>query len=671
MCLHATSPPDTKARTSSASPISKCQKQCIVTVVQPKFDMPSYKSEMTSKDVKSLALRHGIPLDLHPVALTKGWTMDQLPDDMIGLYEQYFEFSGIRVPFSTFLLAVIKHFHVHISQLVLLGLNRLTMFELYCRSLEEGWRAIPNAMVWRHHDSDVNDPVPEDGFQASDVLLLTEQVIDLRPVPSGLLFYGGLATTWDFPGFHLIFKDTEGNVITMSEYLRFPFMSGASISKGPPLTSQDQIEQHTARPLLTDQPIPEKTTRQKEVEVEDPKIVAARERKARATAKKRERKHQGSDGGEGSRPATKRKKTSARRDGTGAFEATPSPAPIRTINPNKPSAAVAKTAESREDRSPCESPHASADHSVHNYSDAHQGNRGAGLQLETSGRAITHVDTEVAQTTPSPWNTFHSNAEAGESSRRSSLYVPDWSIPQRCRLDTPMWCRELMTHLAPPAAQEESNALNNPTALERAWFALARGALAQTDILERFETLQANFDELAESHAECGDWAGKLVQARLDVKHSSDLYNSLSDRFKAFRSEHEGCSGRLEASESRNRELSQVNKDQALRIKELEDTLARKDSALVYAERLNVERAQEKEKLSHEDKQSLSGPFNLAIQAGWGKGLAEERSEEDLIELMGRMEGFDVHVDTKMKVYPDSPPSEQAPLASALNQPQD
>ncbi|GJW16935.1 hypothetical protein Tco_0024371 [Tanacetum coccineum] len=204
--------------------------QTVGVTALPKFDMPSYESEMTSKDVKSLALRHGIPLDLHPVALRKGWTMDKLSDDMIGLYEQYFEFSGIRVPFSTFLLAVIKHFRVHISQLVPLGLNRLTMFELYCRSLGivpsvnlfrvfykvskqghwfsfekrvgkgaggqvfretfsglKGWkkrfffldrRAIPDAMAWRHHDSDVNDPVPKDGFQASDVQLLTERVVD-------------------------------------------------------------------------------------------------------------------------------------------------------------------------------------------------------------------------------------------------------------------------------------------------------------------------------------------------------------------------------------------------------------------------------------------------------------------------------------------------------------
>ncbi|GKF11749.1 hypothetical protein Tco_0049675 [Tanacetum coccineum] len=53
----------------------------------PKFDMPSYESTMTAKDVKSLAARHGIPLDLHLVALTEGWTIDKLPDDMIGLYE--------------------------------------------------------------------------------------------------------------------------------------------------------------------------------------------------------------------------------------------------------------------------------------------------------------------------------------------------------------------------------------------------------------------------------------------------------------------------------------------------------------------------------------------------------------------------------------------------------
>nr|GEW81051.1 hypothetical protein [Tanacetum cinerariifolium] len=239
-----------------------------------------------------------------------------------------------------------------------------------------------------------------------------------------------------------------------------------------------------------------------------------------------------------------------------------------------------------------------------------------------------------------------------------------------------------------------------------------------TDVLERFENLQANFGRLVESHAECKDMAGKLIQARLDLDHSSHLYTSLSDQYKAFKSNHEGYVGKLEGLENHNRELAHVNKDQTLRIKELEDELARKDSALVYAKRLNVERAQEKEKLvtqlrkiememfdcickllptvvehllqSHKYKHSLSEPYNLAIQVGWGKRLSEERSEEDLLALMSRMEGFNVYADKKMrveygklfekkypyvkkishgfhhsvfdllKVYPDSPPSGQA-----------
>ncbi|GKF98386.1 hypothetical protein Tco_0297169, partial [Tanacetum coccineum] len=121
--------------------------------------------------------------------------------------------------------------------------------------------------------------------------------------------------------------------------------------------------------------------------------------------------------------------------------------------------------------------------------------------------------------------------------------------------------------LAPPATQEESNALTNATALERAWFNLGRGALAQNDILERFENLQADYDQLAETYSECGDTVQKLVQARLDLKHNANLYINMADRYKMMKSEHVSCAGKLEVLENQNSELSRVNKDQALRIK--------------------------------------------------------------------------------------------------------
>ncbi|GJU01909.1 hypothetical protein Tco_1112247 [Tanacetum coccineum] len=228
-----------------------------------KRDMGSYISTMKPSDVKTLTRKYKIPRDLHPVAVSSEWTMDRLTDEYIGLYEQYFEFVGLRVPFSTFLLAVIRHFHVHISQLVPLGLTRLTLFELYCRSLNivpsvtlfrvfyklskqgdwfsfekragkdfrgkilnetfscmKKWkgrfffidrRAIPDAMCWRHHDSDISDPAPKDGFDEADVITLTHQPIDIRGIPSGLLFSAGLAITWEFPKFRPLFKDPEGN----------------------------------------------------------------------------------------------------------------------------------------------------------------------------------------------------------------------------------------------------------------------------------------------------------------------------------------------------------------------------------------------------------------------------------------------------------------------------
>ncbi|GKF00950.1 hypothetical protein Tco_0027873 [Tanacetum coccineum] len=196
----------------------------------------------------------------------------------------------------------------------------------------------------------------------------------------------------------------------MSEYLRFPFLSGASISKGPALTSQDQIEPYTTRPFPSDQDISEKTDHQKRVEVEDPKIVAIRERKA--------------------------------RDGPDASKATSSPKPIRTVNPTEPtkenpSGAVAAT------------PDGSDNHFIHNYSDAQNDGEGTNILWlrafgDQSGKALTNADTEVAQPSLTHQSAHHSpsttqmssplrsiqqgNVDECGSSRGRALYVPDWSI---------------------------------------------------------------------------------------------------------------------------------------------------------------------------------------------------------------------------------------------------
>ncbi|GJW65609.1 hypothetical protein Tco_0117493, partial [Tanacetum coccineum] len=213
-------------------------------------------SVLSSDEVNSLVAEYTIPSDLHPCVPPSGLTMNRLPADKIGIYDQYLELSGVRVPFSTFLLGVIKHLRVHISQLVPLGLNRVTMFEIYCRSLEidpsvnlfrafyklnkqghwfsferrsgkgghdkifnefctslKHWkdqfflidrRAIPDAMPWRHQDSSVADLAPTD-VRAKDIRRLCENVIDLRPVHPAMLYAIGLTTIWKRVGHHLVF----------------------------------------------------------------------------------------------------------------------------------------------------------------------------------------------------------------------------------------------------------------------------------------------------------------------------------------------------------------------------------------------------------------------------------------------------------------------------------
>ncbi|GKF91916.1 hypothetical protein Tco_0275617, partial [Tanacetum coccineum] len=112
--------------------------------------------------------------------------------------------------------------------------------------------------------------------------------------------------------------------ITMSEYLRLPFLSGMTIEAGRALTEHDVIPQHTTPPLSSDEPIPGKTNSQKRVEASDPKIVATQIRKAQAAAKRKAGKTRGSKGTSGPERDPKRRKEKT-------TDHIPCPTPLQTI----------------------------------------------------------------------------------------------------------------------------------------------------------------------------------------------------------------------------------------------------------------------------------------------------------------------------------------------------
>ncbi|GKF32924.1 hypothetical protein Tco_0106124, partial [Tanacetum coccineum] len=89
--------------------------QTVGDAIVLKFDMHVHTSVLTSDEVKNLVAEYAIPLDLHPCVPPSGLTMNRLSVDKIGIYDQYLELSGVRVPFSTFILGVIKHFRIYIS----------------------------------------------------------------------------------------------------------------------------------------------------------------------------------------------------------------------------------------------------------------------------------------------------------------------------------------------------------------------------------------------------------------------------------------------------------------------------------------------------------------------------------------------------------------------------
>ncbi|GJV67042.1 hypothetical protein Tco_1482551 [Tanacetum coccineum] len=88
-----------------------------------KNDMKNCICTLSKKDLKDLVKTYRIPLDLHSRLPDPGFTMDCLPGDAIGIYFEFLWFFGVCIPFSTFLLSVLKYFKVHISQLAPLEMS--------------------------------------------------------------------------------------------------------------------------------------------------------------------------------------------------------------------------------------------------------------------------------------------------------------------------------------------------------------------------------------------------------------------------------------------------------------------------------------------------------------------------------------------------------------------
>ncbi|GJR34314.1 hypothetical protein Tco_1209998 [Tanacetum coccineum] len=153
--------------------------------------MHIYVSHLKDAELKTLIATYDIPLSLRPRLSDSNFRMSILPagDTTIGVYSRIFDYSGVRIPFSSFLLAVLKYFKVHISQLVPLVEGKNFLIDR---------RAIPFHMPWRHPDSCITDKVPT-SFNQDHVDRLKAHIVKLRDIPEGVLVRSGLSRVWRNP----------------------------------------------------------------------------------------------------------------------------------------------------------------------------------------------------------------------------------------------------------------------------------------------------------------------------------------------------------------------------------------------------------------------------------------------------------------------------------------
>nr|GEY82509.1 hypothetical protein [Tanacetum cinerariifolium] len=133
---------------------------------------------------------YSIPLDLHPRLPPPGMTMNKLSSRYIGLYIEQLE-QGDR-------------------------------------------RVVPDAMPWRHGDTDLHDDFSEN-YNENDAARLSEFLVPLRPPPRHLLYVCGLTMACRHPKLHYNIKDQVQNVIDMDMFLKLPTWTGTVVGRGDPI----------------------------------------------------------------------------------------------------------------------------------------------------------------------------------------------------------------------------------------------------------------------------------------------------------------------------------------------------------------------------------------------------------------------------------------------------
>ncbi|GJS87462.1 hypothetical protein Tco_0770098 [Tanacetum coccineum] len=483
--------------------------------VIPKFDMHVNPSVLSSDEVNSLVAEYAIPSNLHPCVPPSGLTMNRLPADKI--------VSSVRFESS-------DHGHWFSFERRSGKGGHDKIFNEFCMSLKH-WkdrfflidrRAIPDAMPWRHQDSSVADPAPT-GVRAEDI----HRLCDLRPVHPAMLY--DVAAT------------------SMSQFLKFPMAGGVRVGRETSLAANEVIPQHTTPPLPSGSQIPEKSDHQRVVEVENERVLAAK-RKAQIAKDKAV----GKKAAEEVSHRTKKRKTAplsfalsdseadeSNLSGSGTHH---SASPLNTIIPNEDGLATSLILE------PVNQTEEGMDQPLDIVEDTTETVRSGPERTHASGSDGHGVSSTFGGSHRLAFPARHPGGDGaapfGGMRGAPKLFVSAWNLTTHSILNDAESCRDMMVNLVPPAVRSQQIRLSDYQALQRLWFELGRGALAQIDILQRYEALNEDYGELFESHRSCRAISDRLTETQNQLLDTVRSRNQLSEDHKALQQVHLGCVGK-------------------------------------------------------------------------------------------------------------------------------
>lgn len=163
-----------------------------------------------------------------------------------------------------------------------------------------------------------------------------------------------------------------------------------------------------------------------------------------------------------------------------------------------------------------------------------------------------------------------------------ATFVPGWSLKRGTRMNNFNVCRDMMINLATPGEEKYLDAHDDNAAVQRAWLLLGKSAMAQADLLFRYEYLLGDHQKLVATHEVCDKtFDDNWKQFRAIAKEFKELKDKHAECAKVnpegmqkLRSENASLEDRVSQLETEKEEWRKVSGSQVEKIKLLETQLA-------------------------------------------------------------------------------------------------